>query len=101
MESKVLDAHQFTNSKKGAKNDPDRINRYLIAAYPPQLRQKPTDNGGFKLTEVAKCSDDVTLPSAFQAHPAERRNRRAKTNALRARLACTLVAGVSKDMLRN
>jgi hypothetical protein len=94
-------AHQFTNSKKGAKNELDRINRYLIAAKLPQLRQEPTDNGGFKLVEVAGCGDEAALPSAFQAHLEERRDKRAKTNALRAELACTLVSDISKDMLRT
>lgn len=59
-------AHQFTNSKKGAKSELDRINRYLIAANLQQLRQEPTDNGGFKLVEIAKCSDDAMLPSALE-----------------------------------
>jgi integrase len=94
-------AHQFTNSKKGAKNELDRINRYLIAAKLPQLRQEPTDNGGFKLVEVAGCGDEAALPSAFQAHLEERRDKRAKTNALRAELACPLVSDINKDMLRT
>jgi integrase len=94
-------AHQFTNSKKGAKSELDRINRYLIAAKLPPLRQEPTDNGGLKLIELAVCEDDAPLPSAFQAHLEERRDKRAKTNALRAELACTLVSDITKDMLRR
>jgi integrase len=93
-------AHQFTNCKKGAKSELDRINRYLIAANLPELRQELADNGGFKLIEIAKDSD-TPLPSAFQAHLEQRRDKRAKTNALRAQLACTRVSDVSKDMLRS
>jgi hypothetical protein len=131
-------AHQFTNSKKGAKNELDRINRYLIAAIqsearrnvgqicPPvhefqercQERTRPyqslSDRGKiaaaasganrqrrFQAVEVAGCGDEAALPSAFQAHLEERRDKRAKTNALRAELACTLVSDISKDMLRT
>jgi hypothetical protein len=94
-------AHQFTNSKKGAKSELDRINRYLVAASLPQLRQEPTDNSVFKLVEIAMCSDETSLPSAFQAHLEERLGKRAKTNALRAALACTPVSDISKDMLRS
>lgn len=65
----------------------------------PQLRQDPTDHGGFKLVEVAGCGAEAALPSAFQAHLEERRDKRAKTNALRAELACTLVSDISKDTL--
>lgn len=94
-------AHQFTNSKKGAKAELDRINRYLVAAHLPQLRQQLTADGGIKLVEFVKNDNDEALPSAFLDHLDERRGKREKTNAFRARLACTLVSEISKDMLRS
>jgi integrase len=93
-------AHQFTNSKKGAKAELDRINRYLAAANLPELRQIATNNGGVKLVEIA--DDEITaLPSAFLAHLEKRKAKREGTNALRAKLACALVSEISKDMMRT
>lgn len=94
-------AHQFTVSKKSCKSELDRINRYLDAAGMPLLQPRVNENGSVKLVEVPSAVLDSGLPPAFIAHRTARRDKREKTNALRAQLACTLASSVSKDALRS
>jgi integrase len=93
-------AHQFTLVKKGCATELPRINRYLLAGGLPTLRQELTDNGGTKLVEIT-ASTDKELPSAFSAKLKQRKDKRKKTNVLRAKLACTVASAISKDMLRD
>jgi len=85
-------AHIYTIHKRGAKQEINLINRYLLAAGLPTLQLQVTEQGGVDLTDAPPATE---LPFSFAGLREKRAASREKTNAFRAGLALLPVAQVS------
>ncbi|TDN67421.1 site-specific integrase [Paraburkholderia sp. BL10I2N1] len=91
-------AHLYTIHKRGAKQEINLINRYLLAAGLPTLQLQVTEQGGVDLTDAPPATE---LPFSFAGLRAKRAASREKTNAFRAGLSVLPVVQVSaQTMLR-
>ncbi|MFM0223019.1 site-specific integrase [Paraburkholderia dipogonis] len=91
-------AHLYTIHKRGAKQEINLINRYLLAGALPTLQLQASEQGGVDLTDAPPATE---LPFSFAGLRAKRAASRESTNAFRAGLALLPVAQVSaQTMLR-
>lgn len=94
-------AQHFTPHKEGWKQELARINRCLVAAGSPPLVPLDENNGrrGFRPAHEQASSQD--LPRTFREYRAQRAESRARTHALRARIATTRCSSLARADIRE
>ncbi|WP_180970708.1 tyrosine-type recombinase/integrase [Burkholderia sp. WAC0059] len=90
---------------KGARQDANRINRYLRAAGLPVVRLGPPDpeatGGACRWSVWLEAESGRTIINSLKVHRARQADRTARSDALRAQLAATLVASVTTHQLEQ
>jgi integrase len=94
-------AQHFTLHKEGWKQELARINRYLVAAGSPPLVPLDENDGRRGFHPASEQTSGRDLPRTFHEHRAQRAERRARTNALRARIATTRCSNLSRADIRE